>query len=66
MSLSRALRVCLAVAALAAAAAGAGGGRAATLALTRAVAHTGQSVAEIKGDAQLPALQPDLRDYRTE
>ena len=59
MNLSRALRVCLVVAALGAVAAGASGGRAATLALTRAVADTGVDAAffvfrDRTGDAVLP------------
>lgn len=65
MKQSRIAKLLFATVALAAGAAGAGGGRAATLALTRAVADTGQAVAEIKGDARLPALPTETRTPRT-
>ena len=52
---SRIGRVLLATVALTAIVAGASGGRAATLALSRAVAITGDSVAALNTDARLPA-----------
>jgi len=65
MNLSRVGRVCLAVVALAAVAAGAGGGRAATLALTRAVADTGQSMSDLKPEPRTAVAAIDTPDRRT-
>lgn len=56
MNRSRIGQLLLAVVALTAMAAGASGGRAATRALSRAVADTGQSVATMQTEAQLPPL----------
>jgi hypothetical protein len=56
MNRSRIGQLLLGVVALAAMAAGASGGRAATRALSRAVADTGQSVAAMQAEAQLPPL----------
>jgi hypothetical protein len=60
MNRSRMGLLVLALVAFAAMAGGASGGRAATRALSRAVADTGQSVADIQTDAQLPPLPPLL------
>ena len=57
---SRIGRVFLALVALAAIVGGASGGRAATLALRRAVATTGDSVATLHTDARLPTVPADL------
>jgi uncharacterized cupredoxin-like copper-binding protein len=59
MNRSRIGAMLLSVVALAAVIAGAGGGHAATRALSRAVADTGQSVAAIQTETQLPPM-PDL------
>jgi hypothetical protein len=59
---SRMGRALLATVALAAIVAGAGGGRAATLALSRAVATTGDSVVALNDDARLPTIPADLHD----
>jgi hypothetical protein len=56
MSRSRVGALLLAAVACAAIAAGASGGRAATRALSRAVADTGHSVATIRTETQLPPL----------
>ena len=58
MNRSRIGLLLLAVVALAALAAGASGGWAATRALSRAVADTGQSVEAMETEAQLPPLPP--------
>jgi hypothetical protein len=55
-------RVLLGAVALTAVAAGAGGGRAATRAVSRAVADTGGSVAAIHTDAKLPPIPLALRE----
>ena len=62
MNRSRLGNILLATVALTAIVAGASGGRAATRALSRAVATTGDSVAAIHTDAQLPPLPTSLRD----
>jgi hypothetical protein len=56
MNRSRIGQLLLAGVAVVAMAAGASGGRAATRALSRAVADTGQSVAAMQTEAQLPPL----------
>jgi hypothetical protein len=61
MNRSRIGALLLAAVALTAVAAGAGGGRAATRALSRAVADTGQSVATIHTETQLPPLPAALQ-----
>lgn len=63
MNRSRIGLLVLALVALAAMAGGASGGRAATRALSRAVADTGQSVVEMQTDAQLPPLPPLLHAH---
>jgi len=60
---SRIGRVLLATVALSAIVAGASGGRAATLALSRAVATTGDSVATLHEDARLPTIPADLHEH---
>ncbi len=62
MNRSRIGLLLLAVVALAALAAGASGGWAATRALSRAVADTGQSVEAMETEAQLPPLPSTLYD----
>jgi hypothetical protein len=56
MNRSRIGVVLLSLVALAAVAGGASGGRAATRALSRAVAETGQSVATMQTETQIPPL----------
>ena len=57
MNRSRIGVVLMSLVALAAVAAGASGGRAATRALSRAIADTGQSVATMQTETQIPPLQ---------
>jgi hypothetical protein len=66
MNRSRIGAVLLSLVALAAVAAGASGGLTATRALSRAVADTGQSVAAMQTDTQLPPLPIVLVDPPTE
>jgi hypothetical protein len=62
MNRSRIGSVMLSLVAMAAVAAGASGGRSATRALSRAVADTGQSVAAMQTETQIPPLPIALTD----